>query len=777
MVQFKDGKTSEVPLKDLKAKTRRVPIKTKSDWDRYDAKKPNTISFVALDPYASLIKRCVFHRDEMKKFSKTPAFQTGQWPNPLKTESYNLFGAYQNKAWARLAQEHYGYGYDPLNEKKRMDEEETEMKVTRAFKEKIKELGTSTSDDHIDGVIISRKFTSNMDEKKPYRYFRIKQEGRNGYASSVSKYMYMGYWELYGTLTGKTWGRVFNFPVKTLKIGETKFSGGVFKVKPTIPPRFDSQLPLHRKVLVTRKSVDEPWGFTTDSYGRVNKVTDLSLEAKGIMAQGCASYGFNQITAVDGTDVRDMKDFYGHSQYKKTIDEAMKDKTTCTVKFGYWDYFIPAKCNWNDKKMPLGFKLDPKTFRIVEVNSFGRYDGFKVGMRVTGLHFYYYKLAGSYKVVDDKRWQQFQTRLNQLKACRYLAVSVESSKNELMFVHSSLNNFVHTMHRGGKNGMRTQVTHSKRDATRLNALWVLDTKLLCPVDPTSEKATDSSSVEIQCVTDVFPGLGMKRDMHMTRMKRSLNKVKHYQARIFALQDELHKINEELERWINTRKEKRDEMEYKMNKDREILHCDPLEAARFSYADADILVSQLTSQLEDLTIDKEDKVIAKVDLRYAKESLERAKEDVAARTAKLESFDKKFRQMRKEFDEHSKTDRTKLEVRRDEIFEMLGSLERKCHQNEEKMSTDQTQYEHISYLIAHANGHDTHHFVNASTGLRQYVLDEILIPRLASAYNVPLDVAWSIASKTEKSYTIRGILSIVQRSKSDATSLMRRFPRV
>ena len=296
----------------------------------------------------------------------------------------------------------------------------------------------------------------------------------------------------------------------------------------------------------------------------------------------------------------------------------MKDKTTCTVKFGYWDYFIPAKCNWNDKKMPLGFKLDPKTFRIVEVNSFGRYDGFKVGMRVTGLHFYYYKLAGSYKVVDDKRWQQFQTRLNQLKACRYLAVSVESSKNELMYVHSSLNNFVHTMQRGGKNGKRSQVTHSKRDATRLNALWVLDTKLLCPVDPTSEKATDSSSlVEIQCVTDVFPGLGMKRDMHMTRMKRSLNKVKHYQARIFALQDELHKINEELERWINTRKEKRDEMEYKMNKDREILHCDPLEAARFSYADADILVSQLTSQLEDLTIDKEDKVIAKVDLRYAK----------------------------------------------------------------------------------------------------------------------------------------------------------------
>ena len=68
-------------------------------------------------------------------------------------------------------------------------------------------------------------------------------------------------------------------------------------------------------VLVTRKSVDEPWGFTTDSYGRVNKVTDLSLEAKGIMAQGCASYGFNQITAVDGTDVRDMKDFHGHSQY------------------------------------------------------------------------------------------------------------------------------------------------------------------------------------------------------------------------------------------------------------------------------------------------------------------------------------------------------------------------------------------------------------------------------------------------------------------------------
>ena len=76
-----------------------------------------------------------------------------------------------------------------------------------------------------------------------------------------------------------------------------------------------------------------------------------------------------------------------------------------------------------------------------------------------------------------------------------------------------------------------------------------------------------------------------------------------------------------------------------------------------------------------------------------------------------------------------------------------------------------------------HGHDTHHFVNASTGLRQYVLDEILIPRLAFAYNVPLDVAWSIASKTEKSYTIRGILAIVERSKFDATSLMRRFPRV
>ena len=180
-------------------------------------------------------------------------------------------------------------------------------------------------------------------------------------------------------------------------------------------------------VLVTRKSVDEPWGFTTDSYGRVNKVTDLSLEAKGIIAQCCASYSYNQITAVDGTEVRDMKNFHGHSQFKKCIDDAMKDKTSCTLKFGYWDYFIPAKCNWSDKKMPLGFKLDFKTFRIVDVNSFGKFDGFKVGMRVTGLHFYYYKLAGSYKVLGDKRMQQFTARLNQLKSCRYVAVSVEAS--------------------------------------------------------------------------------------------------------------------------------------------------------------------------------------------------------------------------------------------------------------------------------------------------------------------------------------------------------------
>ena len=183
----------------------RIPGVSKSDWDKYDAKKPNVISFVALDPYASLLNRCKFHRDEMKTFSKTQAFKsTGQWSNDIKVESYNLFGAYPNKNWARLDEEHYGYGYDPVNEKKRTDEEETEMKIIHAFKEKIKELdstrGTSTSDDNVDGIIISRKFTSNMDEKKPYRYFRIKQQGRNGYSSSRSNYLYMGYWELYGRL-------------------------------------------------------------------------------------------------------------------------------------------------------------------------------------------------------------------------------------------------------------------------------------------------------------------------------------------------------------------------------------------------------------------------------------------------------------------------------------------------------------------------------------------------------------------------------------------------
>lgn len=429
--------------------------------------------------------------------------------------------------------------------------------------------------------------------------------------------------------------------------------------------------------------------------------------------------------------------------------------------------------------MPLGFKLDPKTFRIVAVNSFGRFDGFKVGMRVTGLHFYYYKTAGSYKTMDDKRMQQYEARLKQCQTCRYVAVSVEASRDEHVFVHSSLNNFVNTIQKGGTNGLRRTVTHAKRDATRLNALWFLDTKLLCLAAPSSEESSSSSSEEIKCVTKYFPGLGMKRDMHITRMKRSLNKVKHYKARIFALQDEQHKIDKELELWIKTRAEKRDELEYTMNKDREILHCDPLETARFSYADADILVQQLASQLEDLTIDKEDRVIANVDLRYAKDSLQRAKEDVAARSMKLEMYDKKLRKELSAFDEHSLTDRMKLEHRRDEISEMLRRLERKCHLNEAKMSMDQTQYEHVSYLIAHANGHDTHNFVNASTGLRQYVLDNILIPRLASVYKVSFSEAWSIATKTEKSYTVRGILSIVQKSDKgdDPSSLMRRFPRV
>lgn len=122
VVKFKDGKTSEVPINDLKTKTRRIPIKSKSDWDKYDAKKPYTISFVAQDPMASLLKRSLHHRDEMIKFSTTASFKTAsqpQWPQEIKNESYNLFGAYPNKTWARLDQKHYGYGYDPNVEKTR----------------------------------------------------------------------------------------------------------------------------------------------------------------------------------------------------------------------------------------------------------------------------------------------------------------------------------------------------------------------------------------------------------------------------------------------------------------------------------------------------------------------------------------------------------------------------------------------------------------------------------------------------------------------------------
>lgn len=209
-----------------------------------------------------------------------------------------------------------------------------EIKLVDEFRQKIMEIDssgeTSKSDVVADGIIMSRKFTSNMDDKRAYRYFRVKQTGRNGYTSSVSKYLYLGYWELYGTLKGKTWGRVRDTAVKTIQKGNSRLSGGVFKVKPTSPSRFQLQLPLHRKVTVKRKSVNDSWGFTTDSYGRINNVTDLSLEAKGIMSQCCAGYSYNQITAVDGVEIRDLKDCNGHSVYKKCIDDMMKDKTTCT---------------------------------------------------------------------------------------------------------------------------------------------------------------------------------------------------------------------------------------------------------------------------------------------------------------------------------------------------------------------------------------------------------------------------------------------------------------
>jgi len=584
VVQYENGKTEETDMNHLKAMTKRIPIKTKADWDKIEKKKPSIVSFVAQDPYASLLKRCVFHRDEMKKFSKTSAFTNPPnganpiWPNDLKVESYNLFGAYPNKSFGSVVKGHYGYGYNHINEKKRSSEEDAELKKIQTFKENASKIDPSAlSAKSAAGLIVSRMFRSDMNKRKAYRFFRIQQTGRNGYNSSISNYMYLGYWELYGTLTGKSWGRVRNDTVKQLKAGETKFSGDFFQVKRTVPDRFSLQLPLHRSVTVTRNSKDDSWGFVLDSYGRVQNVTDLSLEAKGIISLQSASYAYNQITAVNGVNIRDMDGFTGQSSMKKCIDDVMKDKTTCTLTFGRWDYFIPAKCNWSASKMPLGFRIDPKTFRIVEVNPFGEFDGFKIGMRVTGLHFYYYKASGTYKQMNEKRFQDINTRLNQLKAsnCRFVAVAVEASKDECMFVHSSSDKFFSTIQRGGKSGTRITVNHAKRDATRLNALWVLDKALLNHADL-------SSFSKISCVTDVFTGLAMKRDMHATRMKRSLNKVKYYQARKYALDEELSKINTELEDWISTRRMKRDEMEYRMHKDLEILHGAPLETARLSY---------------------------------------------------------------------------------------------------------------------------------------------------------------------------------------------------
>ncbi len=419
--------------------------------------------------------------------------------------------------------------------------------------------------------------------------------------------------------------------------------------------------------------------------------------------------------------------------------------------------------------MPLGFKLNTKTFRITEVNSFGKFDGFRVGMRVTGLHFYYYKVAGSYKNMNEKRWNEFSARLKVLEKsnCRFVAVAVESSKKEHMFIHSSVDRFVNTIKRGGRDGARSTVSHSKKDATRISALWLIDMALLT-------RATKCT--EVKCVTDVFPGLKMKHDMHMTRMKRNLNIVNHYQQRKFVLEEELKNVNDELEKWIATRKEQRDEMEYKMSKDLEILHETPLEAARMTFSDNSIIVKELDGFLKKNTGSKEDLLIARVDLKHAQEDLKRSEAEVQRRVRELEIFRNKKDSAMAKFDQASETDKVKLIDHRKDLMKAIEKMERKRRENAEKITLDQKQFEHIAYLIAHANGHDTHCSANASTGLRRYVLDSIVVPQLAETYNVPLSEACKIANKHEIKYTIRGMLSITALGKKDATIIIKKFPR-
>jgi len=179
----------------------------------------------------------------------------------------------------------------------------------------------------------------------------------------------------------------------------------------------------------------------------------------------------------------------------------------------------------------------------------------------------------------------------------------------------------------------------------------------------------------------------------------------------------------------------------------------------------------------MSISKEDKIIAKVDLKYAEENLVRAEEDVSKRVARQTEFQMKCDESLASFDRASEIDKLKLEKRRHEVLDLITNVEKKRHMNETKIARDQKQFEHIAYLIAHANGHDTHHFVNASTGLRRYVLDQIVVPKLASVYETSMPKAWGIALKSEKNFTIRGLLSVVKSGEKDSHALMRRFPRV
>ncbi len=330
------GKVEQVPYSSLKAKTRRVQIKNKTDWDKYEAKKPMDINFVCQDPAKDLLVRLKMHKEEMIEFFKSKTYKNSNFSTRLQQEAYHMFGAYPNKNWAKVGKDdegrpHYAYAYDRNLEWKKFLDEEAELKLIERFSNRVKEFEPKRDLKKSQelGLIMSRKFTSTMNKKKAYRYFRIKQTGRNGYAASLSNYLYLGYWELFGELRGEKWGRVNNQLVKTLNIGETKFSGDVFRVRSTVPSRFHLVLPPHRQVSVTRATTSDPWGFTIDTYGRVSAVTDLSLEAKGIMSLQCVSYAYNQITRCNGVEIRREKDFKTQADHKKIIDRLTANKTTC----------------------------------------------------------------------------------------------------------------------------------------------------------------------------------------------------------------------------------------------------------------------------------------------------------------------------------------------------------------------------------------------------------------------------------------------------------------